>query len=455
MSSGSDDGRPAAFDFIVATPPGLADPTLAIAASRSGAVGLLDLQFVTDTARALTAVEILARQAHGRCGIKLDSCASPLNERILSELPDQISIVVLSPIDPTPVADRVRALHARRITVLLESVSEAEALVGEAAGVDGLIAKGNESGGRVADETTFVLLQRLLGATALPVWAQGGIGFHSAAACLAAGAAGVVLDSQLALTRESTLPPDVKAMIGRLDGAETVCIGGELGACVRVFAPPGGTALSDLQRFVELREAANLDGETRREWWRQVGARIGWTDSNRQVWPIGQEAILAASLARRFDRVARVLDGIPFRRRRRRKDRQRAQAIGRRLAAGARARHALSDRPGADDARQRHRRVRRARGRRRRAAVPGAGPDAGGAKSSAAGRDARRSSASGRGASAFSASSPRICGPSSSRSIRDSRAAVRADRRRPPGPGAGSWSRRAFPPTCTFRRPAC
>ena len=82
------------------------------------------------------------------------------------------------------------------------------------------------------------------------------------------------------------------------------------------------------------------------------------------------------------------------------------------------ARHALPDRPGADDPGQRPRRVRR-RGRRgRRAAVPRAGADARPGGGRAAGRDPPRCSATGPGASASSASSRRSCAPSSSRSIR-------------------------------------
>jgi len=302
------DSRSAGFDFIVVTPAGLPDPALAIAASRAGALGVLDLQCVPDVVRALSAVDILARQARGRCGIKIDSRASSLYDRILSDLSNRVSVVILSPIDLAGVNDRVRALRERHLTVLLEAVTEEEARLGQAAGVDALIAKGHESGGRVGEETTFILLQRLLGAVSLPVWAQGGIGLHSAAACLAAGAAGVVLDSQLALTRESTLPPAVKAAIARLDGGETVCVGGELGAAVRVFAPPGGAALPELQRFASRCETAGVDDDTRRQWWDEVSARIGWDHSGRQVWPIGQEAIVAASLAGRFDRVARVLE---------------------------------------------------------------------------------------------------------------------------------------------------
>ncbi len=302
------ESRTTGFDFIVVTPTGLPDPALAIAASRAGALGVLDLQFVSDTARALSAVEILARQARGRCGIKIDSRASPFSDRILSALSDHVSVAILSPIDPTRVVDCVGALRDRHLTVLLEAVTETEARLGAAAGVDGLIAKGHESGGRVGEETTFILLQRLLGATSVPVWAQGGIGVHSTAACLAAGAAGVVLDAQLALTRESTLPPEVKTAIARLDGAETVCVGGELGAPVRVFAPPGSAALAELQRFAARCEIGGVDDDTHRAWWDQVSARIGWDHSGRQVYPIGQEAVVAASLAGRFDRVAHVLD---------------------------------------------------------------------------------------------------------------------------------------------------
>lgn len=291
------------FDFIVVTPPGLADPSLAIAASRAGALGVLDLQFVGDTHRALAAVHTLARQSRGRCGIKFDSRASPLFDRVLSELPQGISVAILSPTDPERVLECVSALRARQVTVVLEVISEAEARAGEAARVDGLIAKGHESGGRIGDETTFVLLQKLLGVTALPVWAQGGIGLHSASACLAAGAAGVILDWQLALTRESALSDRVKAAVARLDGSETTCVGSELRACVRILAPHGSTALSDLQRFVELRQRGD-DDNARTEWWRRVSAAIGSSDPDRQVWAIGQEATVAAGISRRCYRVA-------------------------------------------------------------------------------------------------------------------------------------------------------
>src|SRR4051812_16169459 len=74
------------------------------------------------------------------------------------------------------------------------------------AGADAIVAKGHEAGGWIGDESTFVLVQRLAGAPGMPpVWAQGGIGLHTTAACAVAGAAGAVLDAQVLLARESPL----------------------------------------------------------------------------------------------------------------------------------------------------------------------------------------------------------------------------------------------------------
>ena len=112
--------------------------------------------------------------------------------------------------------------------VLVEVTSQGEARAAAAAGASGLIARGAESGGRVGELTTFVLLQQLVAdeELALPVWAAGGIGPRTAAACVTGGAAGVVLDSQLALMPESDLPDNVLAVLRRMDGSETTMSAG-------------------------------------------------------------------------------------------------------------------------------------------------------------------------------------------------------------------------------------
>ncbi len=117
----------------------------------------------------------------------------------------------------------------RRVPLLAQVCSVAQAEQALEAGASGLIAKGQESGGLVGDESSFVLLQRLVvlaqqhaagGAAAVPVWCQGGIGLNTAAGAFAGGAFGVVLDSLLAAYPESSLPAELKAQILAMDGSE-------------------------------------------------------------------------------------------------------------------------------------------------------------------------------------------------------------------------------------------
>src|SRR2546427_454978 len=84
-----------------------------------------------------------------------------------------------------------------------------------AGGGYGVIARGMEAGGRVSDLSSFVLTQQLLAddTLGLPVWVCGGVGPRTAAACVIGGAAGVVLDNQLALMPECDLPDDARAAI--------------------------------------------------------------------------------------------------------------------------------------------------------------------------------------------------------------------------------------------------
>src|SRR5947209_8005296 len=149
-----------------------------------------------------------------------------------SELPDAVDTVVLAPDAPWQLRD---AGPGRR--VLLE-VTSPDGVPAPGSGADGLVARGSESGGLVGELSTFVLLQRLVAGSGsgLPVWAAGGIGLHTAAAAIAGGAAGVVLDVQLALTNEAceNLPGDIAAALRSMDGSETVVAEGR-----RVYRRPG------------------------------------------------------------------------------------------------------------------------------------------------------------------------------------------------------------------------
>lgn len=108
----------------------------------------------------------------------------------------------------------------------------------ETLGVDGLLAKGNEAGGYSGDETAFILLQRLIDQTDLPIIVQGGVGPDTVAAFAVCGAAGVALDWQLALFEAAQTPAPLARAVSRMDGSETFHIAGARGA--GLFGCSGG-----------------------------------------------------------------------------------------------------------------------------------------------------------------------------------------------------------------------
>jgi pheromone shutdown protein TraB len=84
------------FNLIALTPPGLADPSIAIASARAGALGVMDLEYTTDVQAALAAIAELARHARRSCGIKLDSRADEFMAHVTGDLPEQIEVVILT-----------------------------------------------------------------------------------------------------------------------------------------------------------------------------------------------------------------------------------------------------------------------------------------------------------------------------------------------------------------------
>lgn len=205
-------------------------PQIATQAWRGGGLGVVDL--ADGGWRSLQALA-QAATAHTPLGVRVPAGCTAAEAQVQRSGEGRVELVILPPGSPWDIAET--ASWAR---VLVEVHSKQQATDAAASGAHGVIARGMESGGRVSDLSTFVLLQQLLsdGSLSLPVWAAGGIGMHTAAACVVGGAAGVVLDSQLGLMPESDLPGDVMRVLRRMDGSETVVSGGQRG--VRVIGTP-------------------------------------------------------------------------------------------------------------------------------------------------------------------------------------------------------------------------
>ncbi|MER7676695.1 SDR family NAD(P)-dependent oxidoreductase [Streptomyces sp. NPDC096934] len=227
-------GPLAADDIVIAVNP-FAVPSARVtaAATRAGGLGVLDL--TSGGRRAAGELALAAEWSPGGFGVRLrDTGAFPARD-----LPAGAHTVLLTDDASCAPAD----FPGRR--VLVEVTGHEQAARAAAAGADGLIARGHEAGGTVGELSTFVLMQRLLGDDGfdLPVWAWGGAGPYTAAAVVAGGGAGVVLDTQLALLDEAEagLPAGTRALLAGLDGSETTVEAGRR-VVRRRGAPDGAPA---------------------------------------------------------------------------------------------------------------------------------------------------------------------------------------------------------------------
>ena len=157
-------------------------PKVVVAAARAGAYGVLDLG--SDADRALAALDTVTRRTDQAFGVR----AGARCRLTPSDLPAAVDTVVVA---DASLVDRWRPAEAddgstdRRVVVEVRSADEAREAV--RAGADGLVARGAESGGRVGTTGAFVLAQQVREVAdeaerALPLWVQGGIGRHTAAA---------------------------------------------------------------------------------------------------------------------------------------------------------------------------------------------------------------------------------------------------------------------------------
>lgn len=291
----------ALFRIFVLTPPGQDDVSLAIAASRADEIGVFNAECHGCDDDFVPALERLAKYASRPYGIKLGNHASPSNLDLVSQYsPRGLKWAILHQdlaTQVTPWLNRFRAAGGQVIVEITRWDADAESTLPE---VDGWIVKGHEAGGLVGEETTFILLQKALGALSKPVFAHGGIGMHTASACYAAGAAGVVLDSQLLLLAESPLKDRLGPVVEKLVGNETVAVGDpSCGAYLRILERPGFHAAKALRD-----KATDLSPQELRE---AALSLTGWGDPQGRVMPMGQDVVFAADWSHRYVNVAGVL----------------------------------------------------------------------------------------------------------------------------------------------------
>jgi NAD(P)H-dependent flavin oxidoreductase YrpB (nitropropane dioxygenase family) len=206
---------------------------------------------------------------------------------------DGVDVVLLG-----PDVSLQRGQLAASTLVLMEVTDPAQARHACDLSADGLLVRGNEAGGQVGELSTFVLVQHVLAdprCARLPLYAWGGIGPHTAAAVIAAGAAGVVLDVQLALLAESAIGGRTAKVLGAQDGTRTAVVAGHrvLAAGSRRGVPEDITE----EEMAHLLPGGDLAGNL-------AGDLAGG------LLPVGQDAYLAAQFAQQYGDVATAVRAV-------------------------------------------------------------------------------------------------------------------------------------------------
>ncbi|MBW4662609.1 MAG: acyltransferase domain-containing protein [Chroococcus sp. CMT-3BRIN-NPC107] len=300
------------FTCFSLNPIGLAHCGNAISTNRVGGVGILDREFCLDNELDL-AQENLDKllelsSSSGGVGLRLKAEQINTSKALLAKISlfphwlivsgENLEFLQFLPVNPL-----------RQLLIEIVDIRQLEAIetYSKTIEITGLVARGNESGGWVSEDSAFILAQKLLAEQSLPVIVQGGIGVHTAAACRAAGALGVILDDQLWLMPESPLPTEGQQYLTNLSGSEAVLIGERLNARCRVLSRPGFKVIHQLQ---QLAEQVDQEPELAKTWPQQAQSLIGWGTPGLVAYPMGQAVSMAARLRSRYQTTGKFVQAI-------------------------------------------------------------------------------------------------------------------------------------------------
>ncbi|PID78334.1 MAG: polyketide synthase, partial [Deltaproteobacteria bacterium] len=116
-----------------------------------------------------------------------------------------------------------------------------------ATGADALILKGAESGGKISELTSFVLMQWYLKNTDYSLIIHGGAGLYTTAGLFAGGVSGIVLDNQLYLTEEAPVSKSFKDVFEGLEEFDSEILEGDSGIRFRCFSKLATKIVKDLK----------------------------------------------------------------------------------------------------------------------------------------------------------------------------------------------------------------
>lgn len=340
-----DHPRLPSFAVLVQTPGELEHAHPALAAVKAGGVGILSLTHTPEAllpraASSLEPLRALAASLHQdttAIGLRCRPGQLPAISHMLTALAGVPHLLILemkgemgrendettdgsvpSPADTTTLVDTLPSLAPGGSRLLLAAIGDA-AQATAAPWAQGIVAMGNESGGFPGSQFAFILAQQCLRDIDLPILVQGGIGPHTAAACRAGGAAGVVLDEQVLLLAESPLPPAWQTQVAAMEGKDAMLLGDPLGtsaglSCRVALRPPlgGANALRQSAAQWESQQGATnqADAQSRQAWAKLARKQVTFGDPATCAWPMGQAVEMAATWRERYKTTGRFVHAI-------------------------------------------------------------------------------------------------------------------------------------------------
>jgi phosphopantetheine--protein transferase-like protein len=275
-------------------PPLNADPSLIEAVSRSGGLGIVD-----HVTAGPSDLQIAEGVRHGVRVRLQDAKSFPIRSHVtLMVLPleEADGLASLAP----------AALKEIPVPVFAEVGRTDHAVHAEKAGAAGLIAKGYEAPGWISETCGFVLFQEIAAASSLPIFLQGGIGLHTAAGAVAAGAAGVVLDVHLYLTEDSALKPSLKDFLQGLGFPATVTLAEHTGKPLRVYSRVGTKIVRELKKAEESLKPEDIPAYHARLA-QLLASPLSAPDADDALLPLSEDIRTARVLAQEFKTASAVV----------------------------------------------------------------------------------------------------------------------------------------------------
>ncbi|WP_425484537.1 NAD(P)H-dependent flavin oxidoreductase [Haloechinothrix aidingensis] len=197
----------------------VAGPRLVSATARAGGLGILASATMSYDELAAAISEVKQRTS-APFGVNLRADAEDAQQRIELLISEGVRVASFA---LAPRKEMIAQLKEAGVVVVPSVGAARHAAKVASWGADAVIVQGGEGGGHTGDVATTLLLPSVLDAVDIPVVAAGGFyDGRGLAAALSYGAAGVAMGTRFLLTKESTVPDDVKRAYLERGLADTV-----------------------------------------------------------------------------------------------------------------------------------------------------------------------------------------------------------------------------------------